>query len=187
MKTILRNLAALAVAALALPALAQTVGAPPAAPPGPESFNKSLAPGADRPGVADVQTLPAGMVALHYHRADGNYDGWGLHAWESFQAKAEAGDEFAKKQMSDRPLEGVTWNKPMPPTGKDAWGIYWFLKEKDFENGRVNYIIHKGDKKDQCNKDMFWLIKDGKEAWVVSGDCKVYTNKVTAEEAAKKK
>ena len=51
----------------------------------------------------------------------------------------------------------------------------------------MNYIIHKGDKKDQCNKDMFWLIKDGKEAWVVSGDCKVYTNKVTAEEAAKKK
>ena len=72
-------------------------------------------------------------------------------------------------------------------SGKDAWGIYWFLKEKDFENGRVNYIIHKGDKKDQCNKDMFWLIKDSKEAWVVSGDCKVYTNKVTAEEAAKKK
>jgi hypothetical protein len=51
----------------------------------------------------------------------------------------------------------------------------------------VNYIIHKGDKKDQCNKDMFWLIKDSKEAWVVSGDCKVYMNRVTAEEAAKKK
>jgi hypothetical protein len=187
MKTLLNILTALAVALVAAPAQAQTVPAPAAAPPGPEEFNKSLAPGAARPGVADVQTLPAGMVALHYHRADGNYDGWGLHSWESFQAKSEAGDEFARKQMSDRPLEGVTWNKPIPPTGKDSFGVYWFLKEKDFENGRVNYIIHKGDKKDQCNKEMFWLIKDSKEAWVVSGDCKVYMNRVTAEEAAKKK
>jgi len=186
MKTILNTLAALAVAAFAVPALAQTVPAPAATPPSSESFNKSLAPGADRPGVADVQTLPAGMVALHYHRADGSYDGWGLHTWESFQNKAEAGDEFAKKQMSDRPLEGVSWNKAMPPTGKDAFGIYWFLKEKDFENGRVNYIIHKGDKKDQCNKDMFWLIKDSKEAWVISGDCKVYMTKEAALAAQKK-
>jgi len=186
MKTILSTLVAVALSALAAPALAQqTVGAPPSAPQTPESFNRSLSPTADRP-AGDVQTLPEGMVALHYRRADGNYDGWGLHAWESFQSKSEAGDEFAKKQMSDRPLDGVTWFKPIPPTGKDTFGVYWFLKEKDFENGRVNYIIHKGDKKDQCNKDMFWVIKEGKQAWVVSGDCKVYLNRVTAEAAQKK-
>ena len=187
MKTILNTLSALMLAAFAVPALAQqTVGAPPPAQQPSGSFDKSLAPGADRPGAGDVQTLPAGMVALHYHRADGNYDGWGLHTWESFQSKSEAGDEFAKKQMSDRPLEGISWNKAMPPTGKDTFGVYWFLKEKDFENGRVNYIIHKGDKKDQCNKDMFWLIKESKEAWVVSGDCKVYMTRLAAEHAQKK-
>jgi len=186
MKTILNTLVAVALAAFAAPALAQqTVGPGPAAAPTPQSFDKSLAPGAAIPGMGNVQTLPAGMVALHYHRADGSYDGWGLHSWESFQSKSEAGDEFAKKQMSDRPLEGVTWNKAMPPTGKDAFGIYWFLKEKDFENGRVNYIIHKGDKKDQCNKDMFWLIKESKEAWVISGDCKVYMTKEAALAAKK--
>jgi hypothetical protein len=187
MKTILSTLVAVALSALAAPALAQqTVGAPAPAPQPPQEFNKSLAPGADRPGVGDVQVMPEGMVALHYHRADGNYDGWNLHTWESFQSKSDAGDEFAKKQMNDRPLEGVTWFKPMPPTGKDTFGVYWFLKEKDFENGRVNYIIHKGDKKDQCNKDMFWVIKEGKQAWVVSGDCKVYLNRVAAEAAQKK-
>jgi hypothetical protein len=185
MKTILNTLATLAVTAFAVPALAQTVPAPPTTPQPSESFNRSLAPGADRP-AGDVQTLPMGMVALHYHRADGNYDGWTLHVWESFQSKSEAGDEFAKKQMTDRPLEGITWFKPMPPTGADTFGIYWFLKEKDFENGRVNYIIHKGDKKDQCNKDMFWLIKESKEAWVISGDCKVYMTKLEAQAAQKK-
>jgi hypothetical protein len=186
MKTILSTLVAVALSALAVPALAQqTVPAPAPAPQPPQEFNKSLAPTADRP-AGDVQTLPAGMVALHYHRADGSYDGWNLHSWESFQNKSEADDEFAKKQMNDRPLEGVTWFKPMPPTGKDTFGVYWFLKEKDFENGRVNYIIHKGDKKDQCNKDMYWMIKESKQAWVVSGDCKVYTNKVAAEAAMRK-
>jgi hypothetical protein len=186
MKTILNTLAALAVAAFAVPASAQqTVGAPPPAPQPSGSFDKSLSPSANVP-MGNVQTLPAGMVALHYHRADGSYDGWGLHSWESFQNKSEAGDEFAKKQMSDRPLEGVTWFKAMPPTGKDDFGVYWYLKEKDFENGRVNYIIHKGDKKDQCNKDMFWLIKDSKEAWVISGDCKVYMTKEAALAARKK-
>ena len=186
MKTILSTLVAVALSAFAVPALAQqTVGAPPPAPQAPQEFNKSLAPTADRP-TGDVQTLPEGMVALHYHRADGSYDGWNLHAWESFQSKSDAGDEFAKKQMTDRPLDGVTWFKPIPPTGKDTFGVYWFLKEKDFENGRVNYIIHKGDKKDQCNKDMFWLIKESKEAWVVSGDCKVYMTRLAAEAAQKK-
>ncbi len=121
-------------------------------------------------------------VTIHYHRQDGSYDGWGLHTWQSFQKKEEAGDEFAKKEMTDQPLPGVTWFKPMPPNGKDDFGISWSIPTKEYENGRVNYIIHKGDKKDQCNKDMFFLLKDTKDAWVVSGDCKVY---MTKEEAMK--
>ncbi len=44
----------------------------------------------------------------------------------------------------------------------------------------MNYIIHNGDKKDQCNKDMFWLIKDGNEAWVNAGDCRIYLLKEEA-------
>jgi hypothetical protein len=138
------------------------------------------------PASAQEFKLPDGKVAIHYFRADGSYDGWGLHSWESYQAKSEAGDEWAKKQMSDRPLPGVTWFKPIPQTGKDDFGVYWLLDAKEFENGRVNYIIHKGDKKDQCNKDMFWLIQDSKEAWVVSGDCKVYLTKEAAQKAMKK-
>ncbi|ACG75465.1 pullanase-associated protein [Anaeromyxobacter sp. K] len=139
------------------------------------------------PAAAEEKAAAAGdNVTLHYHRADGSYDGWALHSWESFQAKSEASDEWAAKQMSDRPLKGVTWFKPMQPAGKDDFGVFWTIPAAEFENGRVNYIIHKGDKKDQCNKDMFWMIKDSKEAWVVSGDCKVYLSKADAEKAMKK-
>ncbi len=138
-----------------------------------------------RPAPAEEFKLPPGKVAVHYFRGDGKYDGWGLHVWESFQKKEEAGDEFAEKQTGDRPLKGVSWFKALPQSGKDDFGVYWLLDEKEFDNGRVNYIIHQGDKKDQCNKDMFWLIKDSKEAWVNTGDCKVYLSKADALKARK--
>lgn len=126
---------------------------------------------------------PAGdTVTLHYFRPDGSYDGWGIHTWESFQDPKEAADEFAPKPMSDRPVNKMTWFAPIMPTGKDDFGISWTLAAKEYGNGRVNYIIHKGDKKDQCNQDKYWMIKDSKEAWVVAGDCKVY---LTKEEALK--
>jgi hypothetical protein len=138
------------------------------------------------PGDAAAADAGGDNVTIHYKRADSAYDGWGLHTWESFQKKEEAGDEFAAKQMSDRPLKGVTWFAPLKPSGKDDFGIFWTIPAKEFENGRVNYIIHKGDKKDQCNKDMFFMVKDSKDAWVVSGDCKVYMSKDDALKAPKK-
>lgn len=138
-----------------------------------------------RPSAAEELKLPEGKVALHYFRSDGSYTGWGLHVWESFQKKEEAGDEWAAKEMTDRPLKGVTWGNPMPQSGKDDFGVYWLLDQKEFDNGRVNYIIHLGDRKDQCNKDMFWLIKDSKELWVNAGDCKSYLSKAEAVKARK--
>lgn len=137
------------------------------------------------PASAQEFKLPEKMAAIHYYRADGSYDGWGLHTWESFQNKQEAGDEWAQKQMADRPLKGVTWFSPLKPAGKDDFGIYWLVSMSEYDNGRVNYIIHKGDKKDQCNKDMFWLLKDSREAWINSGDCKVYLTKAEALKARK--
>lgn len=142
------------------------------------------------PGLApaeDAKPAASGgdTVTIHYHRPDGVYDGWGLHTWQSFQKKEEAGDEFAKKEMTDAPLPGVTWFKPMQPSGKDDFGIYFTIPAKEFENGRVNYIIHKGDKKEQGNKDMFFLLTDTKDAWVVSGDTKVYRTKEEAMKSPK--
>ncbi len=136
--------------------------------------------------LADDFKAPEGKAAVHYFRPDGSYNGWGLHVWESFQSKTEAGDEWAKKEMADRPLKGVNWFKPMPQSGKDDFGVYWLLDAKDFDNGRVNYIIHKGDTKDQCNKDMFWLIKDSRDAYINTGDCKVYLSKEDAVKARTK-
>ncbi len=134
---------------------------------------------------AEELKLPEGKAAVHYYRPGDDYGGWGLHVWESFQKKSEANDEFAPKELADRPLKGVNWFKPLPQSGKDDFGVYWLLDTKEFENGRVNYIIHKGDRKDQCNKDMFWVLKESKEAWVNAGDCKLYLTKEEALKARK--
>jgi hypothetical protein len=135
--------------------------------------------------LAEEFKAPEGKVAIHYFRPDGSYDGWGLHVWESFQKKDEAGDEFAAKEMSDRPLKGVTWGNPMKPTGQDESGIYWVMDAKEFDNGRVNYIIHKGDSKEQGKADKFFLIKDGRDAYVNAGDKRVYQSKDEAVKARK--
>ena len=142
--------------------------------------------GAPSPVSAEDFHPPEGHVAIHYHRADGSYDGWGLHTWESFQKKEEASDEFSQKQMSDRPLTGVNWFKPLAQTGKDDFGTYWVIPAKEYENGRVNYIIHKGDKKEQKNRDMYFMVPEGREIWVNSGDPAIYKTKDEAVKAQKK-
>lgn len=140
---------------------------------------------APRLAVAEDFKAPEGKVAIHYFRPDGAYEGWGLHVWESFQKKEEADDEFAAKETPDMPVMKVTWFKPLPQSGKDDFGVYWLLDAKDFGNGRVNYIIHKGDKKEQGNQDKFFLLKNGNNVYVNSTDLKIYASKDEAVKARK--
>jgi hypothetical protein len=145
----------------------------------------ALAAFATPAAAEEALKLPDGKAAVHYFRADGAYDGWGLHVWQSFQKVEEADDEFAEKQSGDQPLKGVSWGNPLKQSGKDDFGVYWLLDASFFENGRVNYIIHLGNKKDQCNSDKFWLLKTSKEAWINAGDCNVYMTKEAAIKARK--
>ncbi|HEU0201938.1 MAG TPA: pullulanase-associated domain-containing protein [Burkholderiaceae bacterium] len=138
----------------------------------------SAAAGAQAPEVAKV---PDGSVAIHYYRPAGDYDGWGVHLWESFE-KVDSGKIVGGKTRSDAPLQGISWMAPMKPTGKDGFGVYWHVKAEDFRNTKVNYIIHKGDTKDQCGKDMFWFLPQGNQIFVNQGDCNIY---FTVDEALK--
>ena len=52
---------------------------------------------------------------LHYRRADGNYDGWGLHLWDG----AANPTEWSKPAAADRvdafgAVSGCRW-PPAPP------------------------------------------------------------------------
>ena len=112
-----------------------------------------------------------GQVAINYNRCDNNYAGWGAHLWKD----------------GGIPLAGIEWQKPMQPTGKDDFGVLWALKIDDFTKGRVNYIIHKGDTKEQGGRDMSFDANATKEIWVNSGDRLTYTSLEDAKKAREEK
>lgn len=93
--------------------------------------------------------LKDGFLRIHYDRPKGGYDGWGLHVWQDV-------------------VPTVEWTSPLPPTGRDNFGVYWDVElKKDAKS--VGFIVHKGDTKDP-GPDMFVdIAKQGAEVWLVSG------------------
>lgn len=112
---------------------------------------------------------PADMVAINYNRCDGNYADWGVHLWQ--------------RGPGGPAISGVTWNSPVMPTGKTDFGVFWHVKLSEFPGGKVNYIIHRGDSKDQGGRDMQFDGNTVKEIWVNSGDRKIYTSLEDAKKA----
>jgi hypothetical protein len=110
---------------------------------------------------------PEGKVAINYNRCDSTYDGWGVHLWKD----------------PGIPLTGIEWQNPLMPTGKNDFGVFWHADFKEFSKGKVNYIIHKGDSKDQGGKDMSFDGNTVKEIWVNNGDRKIYTSLDEAKKA----
>lgn len=123
----------------------------------------------------DVQAqaaLPDGKIGIHYGRCDKDFEGWGLHIWKS----------------PGIPLPGVEWANPMKPTGTSDFGVYWHADLSEFgSTGAVNYIIHKGESKEQGGRDMKFDGKTLKEIWVNSGDRKIYNSAEEAKKAREEK
>jgi pullulanase-type alpha-1,6-glucosidase len=97
-------------------------------------------------------------LRIHYHRPDGDYAGWVLHAWN---AARDPG-----------------WAVGYPQAGTDAFGVY-FEPELLSGSGEVGYIIHKGDTKD-LDADQSYTLKPGaNEIWRISGDPVTYLSDPT--------
>lgn len=111
---------------------------------------------------ASAQTAPPdGKIGINYSRCDKDYDGWGIHLWKN----------------PGIPIPGVEWAKPMMPTGKNDFGVFWLADLSEFgSSGNVNYIIHKGESKEQGGRDMKYDAKANREVWILGGDRKIYFN-----------
>ncbi|MFF1445254.1 pullulanase-type alpha-1,6-glucosidase [Streptomyces sp. NPDC058295] len=88
-------------------------------------------------------------AVLHYHRADGDYTGWGLHTWTG----------------AANPTE---WSNPLKPTTTDAYGAVF---EVPLTAGAtsLSYILHKGDEKDLPTDRSLDLTSNGHEVWLLNG------------------
>ncbi|MFF3875122.1 pullulanase-type alpha-1,6-glucosidase [Streptomyces sp. NPDC001978] len=88
-------------------------------------------------------------AVIHYHRADGNYDGWGLHVWTG----------------AANPTD---WSNPLKPVKTDAYGAVFEVPLTEGA-GSLSYIIHKGDEKDLAADQSLDLKANGYEVWLLNG------------------
>ncbi|GAA4552522.1 pullulanase-type alpha-1,6-glucosidase [Streptomyces collinus] len=88
-------------------------------------------------------------AVLHYHRADGNYDGWGLHVWTG----------------AANPTD---WSNPLKPVKTDSYGAVYEVPLTEGATS-LSYIIHKGDEKDLPTDQSLDLKANGHEVWLVNG------------------
>ena len=107
-------------------------------------------------GKTDVLTTKPGYPAqdttkavIHYHRADGDYDGWGLHVWTG----------------AANPTD---WSNPLKPVKTDSYGAVFEVPLTEGATS-LSYIIHKGDEKDLSADQSLALTSDGYEVWLLNG------------------
>ncbi|SEF09165.1 pullulanase-type alpha-1,6-glucosidase [Streptomyces sp. Ag109_O5-10] len=109
-------------------------------------------------GKADVLTTrPADAypaqdttkAVIHYHRADGDYDGWGLHVWTGAATPTD-------------------WSNPLEPVKTDAYGAVFEVPLTEGATS-LSYIIHKGDEKDLPADQSLDLKSRGYEVWLLNG------------------
>ncbi|OXY94301.1 pullulanase-type alpha-1,6-glucosidase [Streptomyces diastatochromogenes] len=107
-------------------------------------------------GKADVLTQKPDYPAqdktkavIHYHRADGNYDGWGLHVWTG----------------AANPTD---WSNPLKPVKTDAYGAVFEVPLTEGATS-LSYIIHQGDDKDLPADQSLDLKSNGYEVWLLNG------------------
>ncbi|MHB9862344.1 pullulanase-type alpha-1,6-glucosidase [Streptomyces sp. YIM S03343] len=102
----------------------------------------------ERPS-ADYPAQDTTKAVIHYHRADGNYDGWGLHVWSG----------------AANPTD---WSSPLKPVRTDAYGAVFEVPLTDGATS-LSYIIHKGDDKDLPTDQALDLKSNGYEVWLLNG------------------
>ncbi|WP_406478693.1 pullulanase-type alpha-1,6-glucosidase [Streptomyces sp. NBC_01615] len=99
--------------------------------------------------TADYPAQDKTKAVIHYHRADGDYTGWGLHVWTGAATPTD-------------------WSKPLEPVKTDAYGAVFEVPLAEGATS-LSYIIHKGDDKDLSADQSLDLSANGYEVWLVNG------------------
>jgi hypothetical protein len=136
-------------------------------------------------GKAPPPEPPAALV-LHYHRPDGRYEGLRLVTWD---AVIRASLRERQPRWTNIPGSGFPGELP---SGRDDFGVYWRVPG-EFASGRINFILVWGGgfpsavglpQQDfecpQLPHTQYWILADGKEAWLSSAGCEVSASEAAA-------
>jgi pullulanase len=105
--------------------------------------------------------IPSGDIRIHYHRADGNYSGWTVYAFDNTTEDT-----------------GNYGGGPVQVTGTDSFGVYFDVGVTTGAQ-EVGIIVHNptapgGDQKDTPNNLFVDPATQGNEYWAYSGIAKLY-------------
>ena len=108
-------------------------------------------------GARTSEAWANNRAVIHYHRAMGDYAGWGLHVW----ANTTTGGSTLKP----------TWGAPVQPVSPtpDAWGVTFSIPLTANAQS-LPFIIHNGDAKEPSSVDQLLNLTATKgEVWFESG------------------
>lgn len=111
-----------------------------------------------------VEMEAAQQAKLHYYRADGDYQDWGLHLW---------GDDLHQTVSGQ-----ISWTNPWPFQTEDSFGKVSSIYLAG-TSAPLGLIVHKGDEKDP-GPDMSIDITQQLEYWMNSGDATLYLTEEAA-------
>ncbi len=103
-------------------------------------------------------------AVVHYARKDGDYDGWGLHAW------GDIVQGFAPE-----------WKTPLALRGKDDFGRFAVVPMT--ASSKLGFIVHKGDDKNTPADLFFTPSAEHREIWILQGDATIYDSEAAARAA----
>lgn len=132
---------------------------------------KATSKSASKTAQSGANKNVAKILEVHYHRFNGDYDGWGLHVWPT------AGNAIAESMLT-------SWDNPLQYTSQDDFGgmINLELVEKEGQFGIIN---HQGHQKD-LDLDIVINVAELKKAiYLVQGNPEVFTTKTAAKKAVK--
>lgn len=107
-------------------------------------------------GVRTSESWAQDKLTINYYREDGNYSGWGIHAW---------------KEVAGGTTLSVNWAAPILPVNPTpgVWGVKYVIPLVA-NSKSVPIIIHKGNVKDPSDSNQLVNLATTKgEIWYESG------------------
>jgi len=112
------------------------------------------------------QAAAQGYVTIHYHRPDGQYDGWGLHLWQSWGALKEWGDG------------------PILFDQTDDYGVYLKISQEDYNrldfSEPLNFIVRDEAGTKDPDGDRSMDVSQQASIWLKSQDSTIYNSLASA-------
>lgn len=104
-------------------------------------------------------------LTIHYHRYEGDYEGWGLHLWNAVE---ESGGTFIINE------ETYSWWEAYPFSETDDYGVYAVVPIL-YEDQDLGFIVHKGEEKDPPGLDRFFGdYATTNEIWLLQGIAEIF-------------